>query len=104
LGTISSGPVSVTWLFAVNDGSAEPIQTCGAGKVFLDSFKQAGQTSWYVSVRFSSANCVDSLSFSVETAVASTSVRGVVVKAWVSEFLRVGGSSDFYVHSVVFCS
>jgi len=47
---------------------------------------------------------VDSLSFSVETAVASTSVRGVVVKAWVSEFLRVGGSSDFYVHSVVFCS
>ena len=72
------------------------------GKIFVDSFKQAGQTSWYVSVRFSSANCVDSLSFSVETAVAF--VRGVNVTPKVSESLRGGGSSDFYVYSVVFCS
>ena len=45
---------------------------------------------------------MDSLSLSVETAVASASVRGV--KALVSEFVRIGGSSDFYVYSVVFGS
>jgi len=45
---------------------------------------------------------VDRLSFSVETAVAF--VRGVNVTPKVSESLRGGGSSDFYVYSVVFCS
>merc|ERR1711860_122531 len=82
-------------------GRAEPVQTCGAGEDSL--IKQAGQTFCHVLFRVSSAHRVYSISFSVGATLASASIRGIFVKAQVSEFSRPGGS-DFYVCSVVFSS
>merc|ERR1711911_332733 len=98
---VRSGPVSVSRLFAVHDGRAEPVQTCGAGEDSL--IKQAGQAFCHVLFRVSSAHRVYSISFSVGATLASASIRGIFVKAQVSEFSRPGGS-DFFVCSVVFSS